>query len=130
MKVIRKILSKKVALIMGLLSACCFFSGALWADNETLGSMAALITSSFQSVTLLITSISYLAGIAFAIGAILKFKQHKDQPGQIPIGQPIGLTVIAAALVFLPSVITTLGYTSFTTPTSAGYYGVDTIGGS
>lgn len=130
MKVIRKILSKKVALIMGLLSACCFFSSSLWADNETLGSMAALITSSFQSVTLLITSISYLAGLAFAIGAILKFKQHKDQPGQIPIGQPIGLTVIAAALVFLPSVITTLGYTAFTTPTSAGYSGVDTIGGS
>jgi intracellular multiplication protein IcmD len=98
----------------------CFFSQQVLADNETLGTMADLITSSFTSVTKLITAVSYLAGIAFAIGAILKFKQHKDQPGQIPIGQPIGLTVIAGALVFLPSVIYTLGYTAFGAPETAG----------
>ena len=112
--------ARKIPAILSVLIAGLLFSGALWADNETLGSMAALITTSFKNVTYMITAISYLAGIAFAIGAILKFKQHKDQPGQIPIGQPIGLTVIAAALVFLPSVVTTIGYTAFSTPVSSG----------
>ena len=109
---------------------CCVMSQALWAAGYTLGDMAAQITDSFKNVTSLITAISYLAGLAFAIGAILKFKQHKDQPGQIPIGQPIGLTLIAGALVFLPSVISTLGYTAFTNPSTATYSGTTDIGSS
>ena len=109
---------------------CCVMSQVLWADgaNPTLGSVANQITSSFTNVTKLITAISYLAGLAFAIGAILKFKQHKDQPGQIPIGQPIGLTLIAGALIFLPSIVSTLGYTAFEQPSAAGPTGSDTVG--
>jgi intracellular multiplication protein IcmD len=36
--------------------------------------------------------------------AILHFKQHKDGPTQIPIGTPISLEFIAAALLFLPTI--------------------------
>lgn len=46
-----------------------------------------------------------LSGVAFAIAAILKFKQQKDNPTQIPIGTPIALVFLAAALVFLPSIL-------------------------
>lgn len=37
--------------------------------------------------------------------AVLNFKQHKDNPTQSPIGTPIALVAIAAALLFLPSVL-------------------------
>lgn len=75
-------------------------------DTASLGSMASTITSSFTNLTKLITAGSYVAGLGFSIGAIMKFKQHKDNPTQIPIGTPIALVFVAAALLFLPSLAT------------------------
>ena len=80
---------------------------------SSLGSMATSITQTFTSVAKLITAGSYLAGLGFAIGAIMKFKQHKDNPTQIPIGTPIALTFISAALLFLPSILGVTGHTMF-----------------
>ena len=80
---------------------------------QSLGDVASSITSSFSQVTKLITAGSYLAGLAFSIGAIMKFKQHKDNPTQIPIGTPIALVFIAAALLFLPSILGVTGSTMF-----------------
>ena len=79
----------------------------------TVGNMASEITGSFVNLTKLITAGSYLAGLAFAIGAIMKFKQHKDNPTQIPIGTPIALVFIAAALLFLPTILGIAGSTMF-----------------
>lgn len=79
----------------------------------TLGEMASSITSSFVNLAKLITAGSYLAGLGFSIGAIMKFKQHKDNPTQIPIGTPIALIFIAAALLFLPTVLGMTGQTMF-----------------
>lgn len=90
-----------------------FFAEYAFAGKETIGTMAASITSTFDSVGKLVTAGSYIAGLAFAISAILKFKQHKDNPQQTPIGQPIGLLFIAIALLFLPSVTGALGNTVF-----------------
>ncbi|STY30640.1 IcmD (DotP) [Legionella wadsworthii] len=79
----------------------------------SVGTMASTITSSFTNLTKLITAGSYLAGLGFSIGAIMKFKQHKDNPTQIPIGTPIALVFIAAALLFLPSILGVTGVTMF-----------------
>jgi intracellular multiplication protein IcmD len=81
--------------------------------GTSLGSMASSMTGTFTAVTRLITAGSYLAGLGFSIGAIMKFKQHKDNPTQIPIGTPIALTFIAAALLFLPSILGVTGTTMF-----------------
>lgn len=83
------------------------------AAGVSLGKMASTITTSFTSLTKLITAGSYLAGLGFSIGAIMKFKQHKDNPTQIPIGTPIALIFIAAALLFLPSILGVAGVTMF-----------------
>ncbi|MDP3705632.1 MAG: type IV secretion protein IcmD [Legionellaceae bacterium] len=105
-----------------------FFSGGAFA--ETLGTMASTITSTFSSVGKLITASSYIAGLGFAVSAILKFKQHKDNPQQTPIGQPIGLVFIAAALLFLPSILEAAGGTIFSsTPKTATSTGTE-IGGA
>ncbi|KTD05648.1 type IV secretion protein IcmD [Fluoribacter gormanii] len=79
----------------------------------SIGGMASTITGSFTNLTKLITAGSYLAGLGFSIGAIMKFKQHKDNPTQIPIGTPIALVFIAAALLFLPSILGVTGVTMF-----------------
>ncbi len=82
---------------------------------QTLGQLAGNLTNSFSGIARLITAGSYLAGGAFAVGAIMKFKQHKDNPTQIPIGTPIALLFIAAALMFLPTVYSSAGKTVFGT---------------
>ncbi len=83
------------------------------AASPSLGKMASSMYGSFSNVAKLITSGSYLAGLGFSIGAIMKFKQHKDNPTQVPIGTPIALVFIAAALLFLPTILGVTGQTMF-----------------
>jgi intracellular multiplication protein IcmD len=80
---------------------------------EDVGYVSTEITESFGRVADLITAVSYVAGLAFFIGAIMKFKQHKDNPTQIPVGTPIALVFIATALLFLPSILGVTGSTIF-----------------
>ncbi|HAT6331884.1 TPA: type IV secretion protein IcmD [Legionella pneumophila] len=97
------------AACLALLTLICQDAAA----GVSLGKMASQITGSFTSLAKLITAGSYLAGLGFSIGAIMKFKQHKDNPTQIPIGTPIALIFIAAALLFLPSILGVAGVTMF-----------------
>lgn len=90
-----------------------FITDTAFAQDMTLGGMAEQIVGSFENLTRLITAASYLAGLGFAIGAIMKFKQHKDNPSNIPIGTPIALLFIAAALLFLPTILGIAGATMF-----------------
>ncbi len=91
----------------------------------SMGNVASTITGSFENVTKLITATAYLAGIAFAVGAIIKFKAHKDNAAQVPIGQPVGLLMVAAALLFLPSILGITGETIFgSAASSAGPTGI------
>ncbi|WP_411710910.1 type IV secretion protein IcmD [Legionella septentrionalis] len=109
--------------------ALLLFTGAAAAAVTTVGGMADQIVGSFTSLAKLITAGSYIAGLGFSIGAIMKFKQHKDNPTQIPIGTPIALVFIAAALLFLPTVLGVAGGTIFQGGEVAGptgsIYGVD-----
>lgn len=84
--------------------------GAFAAD-ESLGQIATNLTGSFTGIGKLMIAISYIAGIGFAIAAIFKFKQHKDNPTQIPLGTPLAMLAIAIALVFLPSFFKPAGKT-------------------
>jgi intracellular multiplication protein IcmD len=106
-----------------LVNVVCLILLALVSQNAaaevSLGTMASTITGSFTNITKLITAGSYLAGLGFSIGAIMKFKQHKDNPTQIPIGTPIALVFIAAALLFLPSILGVTGTTMFGSSSAA-----------
>lgn len=90
-------------------------AGSLFATSLTIGNMASSITSTLTDITKLVTGGCYVTGLAFAVTAIMKFKQHKDNPTQITIGQPVALTFIAAALLFMPSILSVAGYTMFGT---------------
>ena len=99
-------------------------------DPTTFGGMASTITGSFSAIAQLITATSYVAGIGFALGAIMKFKQHKDNPTQVPIGGPLSLLFIGAALLFFPSVLSLAGQSVFGTTTTAGASGTAWGGGT
>lgn len=94
---------------------CMVFAASAFADNTSLGTISANIYGTFTDVTKLITATSYIAGLGFAIGSIMKFKAHKDNPTQISIGVPIGLLCVAAALLYLPSILDVAGATIFGT---------------
>ena len=99
--------------LVGLFLLMIFADKAIAANTMTIGGMASSITQSFENLAKLITAGSYLAGLGFSIGAIMKFKQHKDNPTQITVGTPIALVFIAAALLFLPTILGVTGATMF-----------------
>ena len=100
-----------IAKLIGL--SWILIAGDAIADSLTIGGMADSITGSFASLTKLITAGSYLAGLGFSVGAIIQFKAHKDNPQSTPIGKPIALVFIAAALLFLPTILSVTGSTMF-----------------
>jgi intracellular multiplication protein IcmD len=110
-----------------IVALCAFlFAGEVFGDSGFtaaggLGTVAATVTQSFSNLARLITGAAYIAGLGFALSALLKFKQHKDNPQQIPIGTPIALLFIGAALVFLPTILGVANQTLFS--------GQGTIGG-
>lgn len=68
----------------------------------TFSDMATNLSSQFTAIGQLMTGTAYIAGIGFGIAAIFKFKQHKDNPTQVPIGTPFAMLAISVLLVFLP----------------------------
>jgi intracellular multiplication protein IcmD len=104
--------------------------GAWSASVSTIGQMASLITHSFASIAKLITAMSYIAGIGFSLGAVMKFKSHKDNPTQVTIGTPVAMLFIAAALLFFPTVLGMTGMSIFGTTQTAGSLGTAWSSGS
>lgn len=108
-------------LLTGTLAAasvagCCVYTGHVFAAGNQalgLGGIAQNIQDSFSGLASLMLGISYIAGIGFSVASIFKFKQHKDNPTQIPFGTPIALLVVGISLIFLPYIISSSGQTFF-----------------
>ncbi len=115
-----------------LLAIVCFAVGTTVmaaVPISGIGSVAAQATTNLGGAARFITALSYVAGMAFAVGAIVKFKAHKDNPTQIPIGTPIALLFIGAALIFIPTVFKVSGQTLFGgSGYTAGISGVTSFG--
>lgn len=120
---------KKIALIVGGAACLAIGTAAFAVVSSGIGGIASQVTSNLGSIAKLITAASYTAGLGFAVGAIVKFKAHKDNPTQVPIGMPIAMLFIGAALIFAPSVFTSTGATLFgQSGTVAGVSGVSGFG--
>jgi len=79
----------------------------------TLGDMAETLTKSFAQFGKMMIGLAYVSGIGFGISAVFKFKQHKDNPTQIPVSTPFALLGVSCLLVFLPGIYTPAGATLF-----------------
>lgn len=93
-----------------------------------LGDMADSITSSFLKMGKLMIGVAYVSGIGFGISAVFKFKQHKDNPTQIPVGTPFALLGVSCLLIFLPGIYKPAGMTLFGDDESARGGGFDGSG--
>ena len=75
------------------------------AQTMTIGTIATNITGSFNQLTKLITATSYVTGAGLFMIAIFQFRQHKENPTQVPLSKPMMFLAVAAALLFFPSII-------------------------
>lgn len=83
------------------------------AMGMTIGDMSENVTKSFKQIGELMIAVAYLAGVGFGISSVFKFKQHKDNPTQIPIGTPFALLAVSVVLVFLPGIYAPAGESLF-----------------
>jgi intracellular multiplication protein IcmD len=90
-----------------------FAQAAGGTGGTTIGTIATNITGSFTALGKLILAIAFVGGLGFVMAAIFKFKQHKDNPTQIPLGTPIAMLAIGIVLMFLPGIIAPAGATLF-----------------
>ncbi len=110
---------KKVLWLTGgaMLCLClgeqAFAAGQAFASGQGIGAVAGAVKTNLRNIASLITAGAYVAGMGFGVGAIVKFKAHKDNPTQVAISVPIAMLFIAAALLFVPSVFKTTGETLF-----------------
>lgn len=109
-------------IILWAIAVSLFCVGCAFAADDNIGNLADHVTDSFTSLGKLMAATSYLAGFGFAIAGVFKFKQHKDNPTQIPMGTPIALLVVGIVLIFLPGIIRPAGVTIFNAD-------VNTVGG-
>jgi intracellular multiplication protein IcmD len=113
--------SSKAWVIPALVMAGVVCNVAFGAEGgQDLGNLATNLQSNFTKIGQLMISTAYLAGLGFGIAAIFKFKQHKDNPTQVPIGTPFAMLAIAVLLVFLPGIFAPAGQSIFGNTDSAG----------
>jgi intracellular multiplication protein IcmD len=111
-KKVRDIMNKyKVYVIFLAVLGLLFTVGAHAQATDGLGAIAETVTQSFESFGKLMIAIAYLGGFGFMIFGVFKFKQHKDNPTQIPLGTPITMVMLGAVLVFLPAFVQPAGET-------------------
>ena len=124
MNTVTKTYSRKrtfLVITLAVLAVAGFTVATAYAGtNLSIGGVASQVTKSMSALAKLITAASYVAGFGFAVGAVLKFKAHKDNPTQIPVGTPIALIFIAAALIFLPAIFGVAEQTMFGASASVG----------
>jgi len=120
---------KKVGLCLGGLALLCVGAAAFASNTVGIQVLANNVRSNLTAIADLITAGSYVGGMGFGVGAIVKFKAHKDQPTQNPIGVPIAMLFVSAALMFIPSVFQSSGQTLFGTSGGvAGTGGISSFG--
>jgi intracellular multiplication protein IcmD len=115
----------RAVMVLSLITGVFYSTAALaQASTAGIGTIASNITGQFSALGQLVLAVAFLGGIGFIMAAIFKFKQHKDNPTQIPLGTPIAMLVIGAFLVFMPSLIAPAGVTIFgATNTPGGFTG-------
>jgi intracellular multiplication protein IcmD len=103
----------KLVLTAGLMVAG-FYTASVFAEApKDIAGIANTVTGAFGSIVTLMTASAYLAGFGLTIAAIFKFKQHKDNPQQVPMGTPITMLLVGVVLIFLPNIIAPAGSSIF-----------------
>jgi len=84
-----------------------------FAEHQTISTVASSVTTQATAITRLLSITAYVAGVGFALAGILQFKAHKENPTTTPLSKPVVMIVVAAALLFLPTVLEIAGNSLF-----------------
>ena len=118
----RKMFIKAMLGVVGVISLYLLATDVF--ATSGIGAVASQAKKQLSAIAQLITAGSYVAGMGFAVGAVVKFKAHKDNPTQQPIGVPIALLFVGAALIYIPSVFSTTGASLFASGVVGGISGI------
>ena len=88
-------------------------SSPVFAASQGLGSVADNMTSTMGSLSQFIQGMSFVIGFGFGVGAIVKYKAHRDNPLQVRVTEPITLLFISLAFLCLGVVLTLAGQSIF-----------------
>lgn len=92
------------------------------AGGGDIAAMATQVKSQASAIATLLNVASYVAGVGFALAGILQFKAHKENPQQTPLSKPVVMIVVAACLLFLPTIMNIAGASLFQGGQSAANY--------
>ncbi len=111
----KRVIKFAVSIVLGMagLYTASVFGEAASGSATDIAGIANTVTGTFTSIGKLMAATAYLAGFGLTIAAIFKFKQHKDNPQQIPMGTPITMLLVGVALIFLPNIIAPAGASIF-----------------
>lgn len=117
----------KATLVVG--TAVFIMANANTDTVSGLGGISQNINKNLKEVAKLISQAAFVAGMGFFLAGLFKFKQHKDNPTQVPVGTPLTMIAIAAAMMFMSNFITPLGQTFFGDDAKAGVTNEDALSG-
>ena len=100
----------------------------------TIKNVQETIGKTVVNIATIISNIALVAGIGFLLASFFKFDQHKKNPTQIPISQPLTLLLIGAGLCLFPTIMPLVQTSVFGKSAETGQVGTGTatslIGGS
>lgn len=104
--------TKKAILIIAGLTVALFASMA-FAGGQDITALTTKVKTQATAIAQLLNVAAYVAGVGFALAGVLQFKAHKDNPQQTPLSKPVVMIVVAACLLFLPTVLDIAGESLF-----------------
>jgi intracellular multiplication protein IcmD len=110
---------KIITSLIGL--ALLMVAGIAMADS--IGGVAGRVKDSLGNVASMLGAASYVIGTGMFMVAIFQLKQHKENPTQTPLSKPMLFFVVAASLLYLPTLMGVTSGTLFATATTAGTAG-------
>ena len=103
----KKVIKLSTLMLLGVGSSLAF------ADSGNITSIATTVTTEATAIAKLLSVTAYVAGVGFALAGVLQFKAHKENPQQVPLSKPVVMIVVAACLLFLPTILTVAGASLF-----------------
>ncbi|MAH61218.1 MAG: hypothetical protein CMF42_02900 [Legionellales bacterium] len=75
----------------------------------SISSSLAGVISLFTMISQIFTGMAYIVGLMLFIAAIMKFRQYRENPQQVQIGQPLTLFGLSVTAIFLPGFLNLAG---------------------
>ncbi|MAI63273.1 MAG: hypothetical protein CL600_00060 [Alteromonas sp.] len=125
--------AQAVCVVIPIIGTVCFGGGgggACAIGSPSIGDILCNIVAGSALLPTLLAAISYLLGILFTFTAILKTKEHVEQPNQVPLSEPVKRFLAAAGFLSMPVVATAIKNTLIgSTPIGLSNSGIIGAGG-